>query len=86
MDIAKEIISYIAEIGEIPREDIHVGVKVYNLGIISSLKLIELMTYIEKKYSIMIKPEELIVDNFRDIGTIVDFIRSKQKEEQWSFP
>jgi acyl carrier protein len=84
MDIADEVLGYIADIGKIPRQDIHVGVKVYNSGIISSLKLIELMTHIEKEYAIMIKPEELIEDNFKDIGTIIDFIRSKKREEQKS--
>jgi acyl carrier protein len=77
MDIQADIIGYIAKLGKIPQEDLDPQVKIYNSGIISSLKLLELMTYIEKHYGIVIKPEELIEANFKDIGTIIHFIESK---------
>ncbi|HEX3044762.1 MAG TPA: acyl carrier protein [Bacillota bacterium] len=79
MDIQADLIGYIATLGKIPREDLDPQVKIYNSGIISSLKLLELMTYIEKQYRIVIKPEELIEANFKDIGTIIHFIESKIK-------
>ncbi|HEX3044787.1 MAG TPA: acyl carrier protein [Bacillota bacterium] len=79
MDIQADLIGYIAKLGKIPREDLDPQVKIYNSGIISSLKLLELMTYIEKQYHIVIKPEELIEANFKDIGTIIHFIGSKIK-------
>jgi acyl carrier protein len=80
MDIGAEVMGYIAEIGRIPAKDMHMGIRIYNSGVISSLKLIELMSHIEKQYEIAIRPEELIEDNFRDIGAIVGFISFKVKE------
>ncbi len=77
MNIQEDITGYIAKIGKIPREEISLQLKIYNSGIISSLKLLELMAYIEKQYSLVIKPEELIEANFKDIGTIINFIRDK---------
>ena len=74
----EELINYIADIADIPKKDITLQLQVYNSGIISSLKLLELMTFIEKQFNITIKPEELVVDNFKDIQSILDFIKKKQ--------
>jgi acyl carrier protein len=80
MDIQEDVINYISKIGKIPRHEMNSNVKIYNAGTISSLKLIELMSYIEKQYSFTIKSEELVEANFRDIGTLVDFITAKINE------
>ena len=77
MNYQQELISYIAQIGRIPEKDIDLRLPVYNSGILSSLKLLELMSFIEKQYTIIIKPEELIEDNFKDIQAILNFIQSK---------
>jgi acyl carrier protein len=77
MNCQQEIINYISDIGKIPRKDIDEKLVIYNSGILFSLKLLELMSFIEKQYNIIIKPEELIEDNFKDIQSIVRFIHSK---------
>ncbi len=77
MNIVNDLTEYISKIAKIPRNEIGLNTKIYNSGIISSLKLIELMAYIEKQFSIIIKPEELIEDNFKDISTIAEYIQSK---------
>jgi len=77
MNCQEELINYISEIGKIPRKDINLQLPVYNSGIISSLKLLELMKFIENHFNIVIKPEELIEDNFRDVRAIVSFIHKK---------
>ncbi len=81
MTIAENITAYIAKIGRIPANEMKPEMKVYDSGIISSLKLIELMSHIEKTYAITIRPEELVESNFRDIGTIVGFVQSKVGEK-----
>jgi acyl carrier protein len=77
MDIQHDLIDYIAGIANVPRQEIDPDVRIYNSVIISSLKLIELMSFIERHFSIIINPEELIEDNFKDVGTITNFIRAK---------
>jgi acyl carrier protein len=39
-----------------------------------------LMSHIEKQYGIYIKPEELIEDNFIDIGAMTSFIEEKLRD------
>jgi acyl carrier protein len=77
MNIENDLTAYLAKLGNIPIQEINPEVKIYNSGILSSLKLIELMAYIEKQYGFIIKPEELIEENFKDVGTIVNFIRNR---------
>jgi acyl carrier protein len=80
MDVKEDLITYIAGIANVPRQEIGPEVRIYNSGIISSLKLIELMSFIEQHFNIVIKPEELIEDNFKDVGTIISFIRTKLRK------
>jgi acyl carrier protein len=77
MNIQETLIDYIARAAKIPGKDIDVKLQIYNSGIISSLKLLELMAFIEKQYGIYIKPEELIEDNFKDIVAMTAFIEAK---------
>jgi len=77
MNYQQELINFIAQIGRIPEKDIDIHLPVYNSGILSSLKLLELMAFIEKRFHIIIKPEELIEENFKDIQAILNFIQLK---------
>jgi acyl carrier protein len=77
MDIKNDIIGFIASKSKIPREEIDMDTKIYNSGIISSLAMLDLIIYIETGYNIVINPEELIEDNFRDFRTLIDFINGK---------
>jgi acyl carrier protein len=86
MNIQEDIMGYISKAGRIPVNEMNPNVRIYNSGIISSLRLIELMSYIEKQYSCTIKPEELVESNFKDVGTIVAFIRSKVEGSSGSNP
>ena len=77
MDIKNILMDYINEIGKIPRNEIDESLPIYSSVILSSLKIIELMVFIEKQFNIMIKPEEFIESNFKDISSIIKFIESK---------
>ncbi|MBU1170678.1 MAG: acyl carrier protein [Proteobacteria bacterium] len=76
MNIENDLINFIAKAGKIPKKEIDGNMEIYNSGIVSSLVILELMTFIEKQYQIVIKPEKLVEDNFRDIKTISKFIQS----------
>lgn len=82
MNYQQELISYIAHLGKIPEKEIDATLPIYRSGILSSLMLLELMSYIEKQYGIMIKSEELIEDNFKDIQSIDHFIRIKLNQDK----
>lgn len=81
MQITNELIQFISKKSKIRKEELSKDTAVYESGIVSSLTMLELMSYIENKYSIVISPEELTEDNFRKIQTIAEFITHKQEKE-----
>jgi acyl carrier protein len=76
VNIENDLIDFIAKAGKIPKSEINTTLEIYNSGIISSLVIIELMAFIETRYQVVIKPEKLVEDNFRDIQTLSTFVRS----------
>lgn len=80
MNIANDIMEFISKTSKIPKNEMNMETEVYNSGIISSLSIMELMSYIEEQYRIIINPEDLIECNFKDIKTIEDFVQSKLKD------
>lgn len=75
MNIENDLIQFISKAGKIPKEEIDSTLPIYNSGIVSSLVILELMTYIEKQYQVVIKPEKLVEENFRDIATLSNFVK-----------
>lgn len=72
--IENDLIDFIARSGKLPRHDVDSSTEIYNSGIISSLVILELMAFIEKRFNVVISPEKLIEDNFRDIRTLSLFV------------
>lgn len=77
MDTNYEIIKCLSKICRIPENEFTLDTEIYDSKIISSLQILELMTYIEKHYQIIIHSEELIIENFKNIRTISNFIDKK---------
>ncbi len=77
MEIANDIMDFISKASKIPRNEIDMDTEVYNSGIISSLSIMELMSYIEEQYGIIINPEDLIESNFKNIKILADFVQTK---------
>ncbi|MGA1870061.1 MAG: acyl carrier protein [bacterium] len=80
MTSEQTLISNVSRIAKIPQGEITMDMEVYNSKLISSLALLELMSFIEKEYNIVIKSEELIADNFRDLATLKQFIEKKLQQ------
>ena len=78
MDIKTQLINYIAKVSNTPVNEIAADTKLYDSAVISSLQLLDLMTYLENEYSIQIEPYELRDDTFKDINTLSQFIASKK--------
>lgn len=75
MNIELDITEFISKVSGVPKNELSVCTEIYNSGIVSSLSILELMSYIENNYKVVIKPEKLVEDNFKDIGTIAGFVR-----------
>lgn len=48
-------------------------------GVVDSLKMVELLSFIEEQYGIVIDDDELIPENFETIAAIADFLEQKSK-------
>jgi len=47
-------------------------------GIIDSVGLLHLLTFIEEKFTLQVPDEEVVPENFENVGAIVNFIKNKQ--------
>lgn len=75
--IINNIIEKVSSLTKTPKNEFKPDTELYNSTVISSLNLLELMSFIEQQYNIVIRPEELIEDNFKDIKTLSEFIEKK---------
>ncbi len=50
------------------------------LGIIDSVKMLELINFIEETFAIKVDEEDLYPENFDSINAIVEYIKSKENE------
>ena len=46
-------------------------------GILDSLGMIQLISFVEKEFNIKIGPEDMIIENFMTVDHIVNYIKSK---------
>lgn len=46
-------------------------------GILDSMGILELVSFIEQKFQIIVSDEELVPENFQSIRCIVDFVQIK---------
>ena len=78
-EVRDNIISYIKENFIAGRSDLELKTdeSLIENGIIDSTGVLELVTYIEEKYSIQIDDEELIPENLDSIKNIVAFLKTK---------
>jgi acyl carrier protein len=62
-----------------PGHDLEVADNLIEQGIIDSLGIMRLLTYLESSFRIKVTDEELIPVNFETIESISSFIRSKER-------
>jgi acyl carrier protein len=79
MAVHDEIAVFISKKSKVPLKELTPVTKIYKSGLISSLSMLDLLCHLEQKFAIVIKPEELIGDNFEDIGTLASFVENKMK-------
>jgi acyl carrier protein len=47
-------------------------------GILDSLGVLQIITFIEKSFKIRVKDEDVVYENFNSLGTIVNYLESVQ--------
>lgn len=59
--------------------DINIEKSLIDEGIIDSFGLVEIATFIENEFSMVVEESEMIRDNFGSVLKIVDFIHGKHE-------
>jgi len=79
MDMHREIINFLyddslkEEFEELDYDD-----SLLELGIIDSVKMLDLINFIEQKFNIEVDDDDLYPENFDSINAIVNYINSKK--------
>ena len=61
-------------------QDITEHTDLINTGVIDSLSLIQLVTYLEKQTGIQVHDADVNPDNFRSVSTIVSYLQQRTSE------
>ena len=77
----EKIREYIIESTFGDTEDIQDNTLIFEAGLLDSMGLLFLIEYIKEEFSIETNDAELVVDNFKSIDSISDFIESKVGKE-----
>ena len=75
MTIEQGLIDYFRESGEF---EVHLDTKLMEEGIIDSMGVMQLISFIEKEYSIEVDMDDLTMDNFATIARITNLINAKR--------
>jgi acyl carrier protein len=79
MSVAQEIERFIlAELSGPDRQTVGPDEDLIERGLIDSLGIILLTTFMEEKFGITIGSEEIVPANFRNIGSLARFVEGKQ--------
>lgn len=74
MEIENRVLRILAEINdEITK---YQGDNLYKDGLLDSIQVVELVVQLEEEFSIEIDPELVIVENFSNQNTIIEFIKN----------
>lgn len=75
----ESIIKHIEQ--ELTNEEIEDGLELTDdllgSGILDSLGMMKLISFIEEAYSIQVAPEEMVIENFMTVESICKYINSK---------
>ncbi|MFS4481482.1 acyl carrier protein [Hyunsoonleella sp. 2307UL5-6] len=47
-------------------------------GILDSIGMMKLITFIEESFDIKVDPEDMVIENFMTVENVVDFIKTKK--------
>jgi acyl carrier protein len=49
-------------------------------GILDSLSLLKLVLFLEKKFGVVVGPEELVPENFKTVDEVCSYLRAKRQK------
>jgi acyl carrier protein len=81
MSLQPEIAEYIVTqyLPGTPAEELPFDYDLFDTGVIESLSLIQLITWVADRYAIPVDQIELAPDNFRSVAAIEEFVTSNRQ-------
>ena len=73
-DILEKLISFITANFMVERDEIDLDKSMIDEGIIDSFGLVEIATFMEKEFGMVISEKQMVRDNFGSVSKIVNFI------------
>lgn len=80
--IQQELLDFLCRQFFVDMEDIEIDKSLVDTGIIDSMGLIEIATYIQKEYAFKVTNEQMNRDNFGSVLKIVDFISNIAQQHE----
>lgn len=74
MNIKKEISEYIYKFANIKSIEVTEETDLFDVGLLDSLGIIMLLTYLNESLNINISLEDLKIENFKTISSIIDLV------------
>ena len=75
----KDIITYIEQ--ELASDEIEDGLEITDdllgSGILDSLGMVKLITFVEETFDVSIPPEDMVIENFMTVENICEYINTK---------
>jgi len=53
----------------------------FSSGIVDSLGVLDLVTYLENEFDVIVADEDLLAENFESIGRMAEFVMLKQQDK-----
>lgn len=75
----KTILTYIKEqlLSNEIEDDFDADDDLLGSGILDSLGMVQLIAFVEKEFDIVVKPEDMVIENFMTVNHIVNYAKSK---------
>jgi acyl carrier protein len=75
----EKLLSYISEVlaNETLEDALEVDDDLLGSGILDSLGVIRLISFIETEFNFDIKPEEMVIENFMTVSHVLEFLETK---------
>jgi acyl carrier protein len=80
-DVLEQLRTYIVEqVLDGKHSDVDETTPLLEWGVINSIEIVRLVTFIRKQFAIDISPAQMTADNFVDLNAITDVVMSSQSE------
>jgi acyl carrier protein len=75
------IIAYLHDEFRIPKSDLDPEVKLVRTGVLDSVHLVQLATWLEETFGVTIPDQDIDVDHFDSVAMIVDYLEARVPED-----